>query len=164
MPETIRPVDDEALDLARQLICTSNYGALGTTEPETNAPMVTRIAFCAAPDGELISLVSMLSYHTKALIANPACSIMLGEPEDKGDPLTYPRITLQAKAGIIDHGTDEYQRLSKTYLDAYPKAKPYIGFTDFRFVKFTPEKAYLNGGFGKAFVLSSDDISKALNR
>jgi putative heme iron utilization protein len=69
--DPIRPTDDEARALARELIDTARFGALGVTDPETGAPMVTRIAVVPGPDGLPLTLVSTLSSHTAALDANP---------------------------------------------------------------------------------------------
>ena len=44
------------------------------------------------------------------------------------------------------------------YLAAYPKAKLYFDFGDFRMVEFTVKAAFLNGGFGQAFHLTPDDL------
>ncbi|HIP22733.1 MAG TPA: pyridoxamine 5-phosphate oxidase, partial [Rhodobacteraceae bacterium] len=84
----IRPVDDEARAIARGLLAEARYGALGVMLE--GAPFVTRIALNA--EGGIISLVSTLSQHTTALKANPRCSLLIGEPGPKGDPLTHARL------------------------------------------------------------------------
>lgn len=158
MTDPIRPTDDDARALARSLIDTARHAALGVLEPDTGAPMVSRIAVVPGPDGLPISLMSDLSHHTKALQNNPACSILLGEPGAKGDPLTHPRITLQAQARFIRHGETGHADLATHFLSKQPKARLYIGFDDFALVTFTIRQAFLNGGFGKAFVLSPKDL------
>jgi putative heme iron utilization protein len=161
MAETtpIRPTDDEARALARNLIDRARFAALGVIEPATGAPMVTRIGVTTAPDGVPLTLVSDLSHHTRALRANPACSLLLGEPGAKGDPLTHPRLTLQAGAAFLDRAAPEYAGLRAHYLARLPKAKLYIDFGDFHLVLLEPTGAYLNGGFGKAFVLTPEDLA-----
>ena len=52
----------------------------------------------------------------------------------------------------------EHNTLRDLYLARFPKAKLYIGFTDFAFYRFDIAKAHLNGGFGKAFVLTPADL------
>lgn len=159
MAETspIRPTDDEARDLAQALLAQAKFGAIGVTDPATGAPLVSRIAIgtdCGIP----ITLISDLSHHTKALRAHPQCSLLVGEPGPKGDPLTHPRLTVQAVAGFIDRNSEEHATLRSLWLDHQPKAKLYIDFTDFSFVRFTPSSAHLNGGFGKAFLLTQNDL------
>jgi putative heme iron utilization protein len=160
MPETspIRPTDDEARALARRLIEAARFGALGVCDPETEMPMVSRIALGTTLDGLPVSLVSDLSHHTTALRRDPRCSILVGEPGPKGDPLTHPRVTLQCQAQFVTRRQDEFGRLRDHYLETHPKAQLYIDFADFNFVKLLPRIAHLNGGFGKAFTLTPADL------
>ena len=158
MTDLIRPTDDEARALARDLIDAARFGALGVAEAETGLPLVARVAVGTSPGGQPLSLVSDLAHHTRALQANPACSLLLGEPGSKGDPLTHPRLTLQATARFLRHGEGGHAEMAAHYLRGHPKAKLYIGFADFSFALFEVTKAYLNGGFGKAFVLTAEDL------
>lgn len=153
----IRPTDAEARTLAHGLLATARFAALGVRDPDSGSPMVTRIALVpAAPDDPAaapLTLISSLSGHTSALDADPACSLLIGEPGEKGDPLTHPRLTLQARAEIADKAA-----LREHYLSHYPKALLYFDFADFRIMRFQPLVAHLNGGFGKAFRLLPDDL------
>ncbi|MGH1416480.1 MAG: HugZ family protein [Pelagimonas sp.] len=158
MTSPIRPTDDQARDLARDLIKTARFGALAVIGQD-GMPMVTRIATVPGLDGMPLSLVSDLSTHTQALKHNPTCALMLGEPGDKGDPLTHPRLSLQGRAGFIRHGQAEHSALSDHYLSLYPKAKLYIGFGDFSFLRLNVVRGFLNGGFGKAFELTANDLA-----
>jgi len=153
MTNPIRPTDDEARKLARDLLETARHGALGVLTNE-GAPMVTRVAILWH-DGTALTLVSDLSMHTKALLQDPFCSLLVGEPGDKGDPLTHPRMTLQCHAAERDKSC-----LRDVWLSAHPKAKLYFDFADFRILKLIPNEAHLNGGFGKAFHLRPDDLPK----
>ena len=150
--DPIRPTDNEARALARKLIQEARFGALATLLD--GAPFVTRIAL-APEQGSFLTLISDLATHTQALRANPAGSLLIGEPGPKGDPLTHPRMTLQVQA--------DFQKKSKALADAYlchqPKAQLYIGFGDFHIVRLTPEEAFLNAGFGKAYRLVPEDFT-----
>lgn len=157
-PTPIRPTDDDARTLGRALIDTAHFGALGVRDPETGAPLVSRIAVGTDGAGHPITLISDLSHHTRALTADPVCSLLVGEPGDRGDPLTHPRITLQCEAAFIDRASDTHASLRARYLAHQPKAQLYIDFGDFRFVRLQITGAHLNGGFGKAFVLTPDDL------
>lgn len=153
----IRPVDDTARHTARDLLDRARSAALAVTR-EDGTPFVTRVAFGLAPDGQPLTLVSALSHHTAALRINPVCALLIGEPGPRGDPLTHPRISLVARARLVPHGTDEYRELAAPYLRRQPKAKLYIGFTDFAFALFTVTEAHLNAGFGKAHSLTAGDL------
>lgn len=147
--DPFQPVDDEARQLARELMETARHGALGVLHEGT--PFVTRVAL-AYDDGTLLSLVSDLAPHTAGLRANPMASILIGEP-GKGDPLAHPRLTLTVTAEF----TDKSEK-ADAYLRRQPKAKLYISFADFHIVRLHPVAGHLNGGFGKAFRLSEDDL------
>ncbi len=157
MTNPIRPTDDAAREMARALLDKARFAALAVVLAD-GTPMVSRVAFGRAPDGTPLTLVSDLATHTGALRGNPACSLMVGEPGPKGDPLTHPRLTLQARAHFIRNGEDGYDDLAAHYLADHPKAKLYIGFADFSFALFTVQAGHLNGGFGKAFRLTATDI------
>lgn len=158
-PSPIRPTDDEARGLARSLVAGARHGALGVLDPDSGVPVVTRIAVVPGPDGTPLALVSDLSNHTRALRADPACSLLVGEPGAKGDPLTHPRLTIQARAAFVARDGDDHARLRGHYLARQPKAKLYIDFGDFSLVRLVPTGAFLNGGFGKAFVLTPEDLA-----
>lgn len=145
--DPIRPTDDEARALAARLLALG-HGALGTLSPETGAPVVTRVAWCHP-----LILASHLSGHTRALLANPLCSLLLGEPGDKGDALTHPRLTLHARARQVDKAAERDR-----WLNRHPKSALYFDFTDFIMLRLEVSGADLNGGFGKAFRLDPADL------
>lgn len=157
-PSPIRPTDDEARTLARNLIAQARFAALGVIDPDSGAPMVTRVAFGTTPQGGPLTLISDLSHHTRALKAQPAASLLLGEPGSRGDPLTHPRLTLQVQARFLRHGEAGHDDMAAHWLRDHPKSKLYIGFTDFSFALFDVTSAHLNGGFGRAFVMTPADL------
>jgi len=157
---TLRPVDDEARSIALGLINEARYGALGVIHPKSGAPFVSRVAVGLTENGGLVSLVSKLSQHTGAMHVNPACSLLLGEPGAKGDPLTHARLTVQCTARFVSRDDKTFAGLQKHYLLTHPKAKLYIGFGDFLFVRFNVEEAFLNGGFGFACTLTPADLGQ----
>ena len=77
----------------------------------------------------------------------------MGEPGPKGDPLTHPRLTLQARATRADKAA-----LRPSWLAAHPKTTLYYDFTDFLLLRLDPQGAHLNGGFGRAFRLTPEDL------
>jgi putative heme iron utilization protein len=158
--DPIRPTDDEARALARGLIDDARFGALGVIDPDSGAPMVTRIAVACDAEGGPVTLISDIAQHAQALAANPACSLLVGEPGDKGNPLVHPRLTLQCRAEPQDKATPDYAALRALYLQQQPKAKLYIDFGDFRLVRLAVQGALLNGGFGQAFRLTPDDLAR----
>ncbi|OBY26718.1 HugZ family pyridoxamine 5'-phosphate oxidase [Leisingera sp. JC1] len=157
MADVIRPTDDDARELARGLMTGARFAALGVLL-EGGQPLVTRVAFGLDPGGHPVSLISDLAQHTQALRQHPACSLMVGEPGSKGDALTHPRLSLLAEAAFVPRENPDHETLAAAYLAHQPKAKLYLQFADFSFVRFTVTAAHLNGGFGKAFRLAAADL------
>lgn len=151
-PDPVRPANDEARKLAKDLLGGARFGALAVRDPQTGAPYVARVGVVGHEGAPLI-LISTLSTHTRALTADPACSILLGEPGDKGDPLTHPRMTVMGTAEAADKAA-----LKDVWLTAIPKAALYYDFADFELKRIRPSQIHLNGGFGKAFLLLPDDL------
>ncbi|MEL6610108.1 MAG: pyridoxamine 5-phosphate oxidase [Pseudomonadota bacterium] len=147
-----RDLDAEARETIARLLATSTHAALGVIDPDHGGPAVSRIAF-AWIDGAAITLISSLSDHTKALALDARCSLMIGTPAARGDPLTHPRLMLTAMA--TPQRKDDWRA---SYLALRPKAGLYVDFTDFQFLKFEISAATLNGGFGKAYRLATSDL------
>jgi hypothetical protein len=155
--DVIRQTDAEAIRLTKTLIRAARFGALAVIEPGTGAPLASRVGVATDIDGAPLILISMLSAHTGALVADPRCSLLIGEP-GKGDPLAYPRISLACRAVRLERGSADQVRAERRYLNRNPKAKLYAGLGDFSFFRLEPGRASLNGGFGKAYLLERDDF------
>lgn len=156
-PNVIRPTDAEAIRLAKTLVRAARFGAIAVIEPETGSPFASRVGVATDIDGAPLILVSLLSAHTKALLADPRCSLLVGEP-GKGDALAYPRLSLACRAVRLETDDPAHARARRRYLNRNPKAKLYAGLGDFRLFRLEPERGSLNGGFGKAFLLGRDDL------
>jgi len=154
----IRPVDAEARTTVAQILTQARHGALAVLAPDTGAPSVTRVAIGQDLSGQPMTLISSLSAHTTALKADPRCSVLLGEPGEKGDPLTHPRLTLQCRAEFLDRDDPDHAARRAQYLRTQPKALLYIDFADFSFVRLTVSEGFLNAGFGKAYRLGPEDL------
>lgn len=160
MPEkrdVIRETDAEAIRLARTLLRSARHGALAVLDPVTGSPLASRVGVATDADGTPVILISILAAHTRALIADPRCSLLLGDP-GKGDALAHPRVTLACRAMRLDAGSPRHQRVARRYLNRNPKAKLYAELGDFSYFALTVESASLNGGFGKAYALAREDI------
>lgn len=155
--DVLRPTDDEAIRLAKTLLRTARFGALAFLDPETGAPSVSRVAVATDHDGTPITLISTLAAHTCGLMADPRCSLLVGEP-GKGDPLAHPRMTIACHAQKVAAEAPALERVRWRFLSRNPKSRLYSGFADFSFFRLVPMKASLNGGFGKAYALEADQL------
>lgn len=159
--KVLRETDDEAIALAKHLIGTARHGALAALPAQTGGfPNVSRVQLSTDFDGVPVMLVSALSPHMSAVMQNPECALLLGEP-GKGDPLAHPRMTIYATAKRIERGTEDHGRIRRRHLARHPKAELYADFGDFAFFRLEPDSASLNGGFGKAYALTASDLEIA---
>jgi len=153
----VRETDAEAIRQAKTLLRQARFGALAVLEPGTGQPLASRVGVATDVDGTPLILVSQLSAHTGAILADPRCSLLVGET-GKGDPLAHARMTLVCHATRLESGTDGHARAERRYLNRNPKAKLYVGLGDFAFFRLDVERASLNGGFGKAYLLTHGDL------
>lgn len=153
----IRETNDEARELAKELIRTARFGALAVNSSNPGFPSVSRTLVGLDTDGAPLILVSELSIHTKTIMADNKVAILLGEP-GKGDPVAHPRITITCEAKWIERSDPRFKNLRARFISRHPKAELYVDFADFRFYRLEPVSADLNGGFGKAFSLTPSDF------
>ena len=156
-PSVIRETDEDARNQARALMHTAAHAALAVIDPETGFPSISRVLIASDADGVPVILVSGLAAHTRALLKDPRASALFGEP-GKGDPLAHPRLTVRCSAERVERPSDAHDRIRVRFLKRHPKAKLYIDFPDFCFFRLIPLDASLNGGFGRAYILSSEDL------
>lgn len=155
--QLLRPTDDEARELARTLIRGARYMSLAVLDPSTGFPSVSRALTAIDLDGVPVVLVSALSGHTKGLTADSRCSLLAGEP-GKGDPLAHARITVFCEAEPVAREGAAHERIRARFLKRHAKAQLYVDFPDFMFFRLVPAQASMNGGFGRAFALSGEDL------
>lgn len=164
MQKQVNPINETNSDarvLARQLIRTARFGAIGVLQ-EDGSPLVSRVLVGTDTNGNPIILISELSEHTKAITKDNRVSLLLGEPK-KGDPVAHPRISIQGNATMVPRQSEQYAQFRARFIAKHPKSELYIGFADFHIFKVEATAGNLNGGFGKAFHLTpSDFLSEGL--
>lgn len=154
--DPIRPTTEEARALARGLIAETRHATLGTLDPDTGIPLVTRIALQSDHDGTPLALLSGLAAHSRALAADPRAGLMLAADPGKGDAMTHARLSILGRAVLAEADT----ALRDRWLARDPKARVYFDLPDFRFWRIEPLSGLLNAGFGQAFRLGAADMLK----
>lgn len=157
-PSVLRETDDEARKLARITLRSARSASIGVIEPASEGfPFVSRVLLGIDTDGTPVILVSALSTHTKALIADNRCSLLTGEI-GKGDPLAHSRLTVQCQAEKVGRDSEVHARIRERFVRRHPKSQLYVDFPDFTFFRLVPQRASLNGGFGRAYALEGTDL------
>jgi hypothetical protein len=140
---------------AKKLLREGRSGALATLMQGSGDPYCSLVNVATAADGAPLLLISTLAIHTKNLIADPRCSLMIDERKP-GDPLEGGRVMLMGTAAPTD---DPQAR--RRYLARQPEAEMYAGFTDFSFYRMAIDSVHLVAGFGRIVDLAPQDVLTA---
>jgi putative heme iron utilization protein len=136
---------------ARRLLRGARAASLATVK--NGKPHAALVTFAAATDLSLLLLLSRLSEHTRHVLENPNCALLVvGQPVEI-NPQTAPRVSFAAEAEQIEDA-----RLKARFLAIHPYAALYADFADFSLWRLTPVEALWVGGFGQARRLRAKDL------
>lgn len=131
---------------ARCLLRAARSAVLATSHK--GAPFASLVTPAFAADLAAVMWLSRLSDHTRHLMEEPRCALMVQGAATGPNPQTAPRVTLTGRAEQI-----EDEGLKARWLAIHPYAAMYAGFSDFSLWRVVPEGAHLVGGFARAFRL-----------
>ncbi|KAL1211548.1 hypothetical protein V5N11_023556 [Cardamine amara subsp. amara] len=145
----LSPVDE-----IRTVLNGSVRGMLSTfSQKYEGYPSGSMVDFACDDDGSPILAVSSLAVHTKDLLANPKCSLLIArDPEDR----TGLRITLHGDAVLVSD--KDQAAVRSAYLAKHPNAF-WVDFGDFSFMRIEPKVVRYVSGIATAF-LGSGEFSK----
>jgi heme iron utilization protein len=146
------PVADSPIWQARKLLRSARSACLATVAK--GQPFASLVTPACMPDGALLMLLSRLSEHTRHLIADPHCSVMVSGTAESANPQTTPRVTVTGVAEVVNDPA-----LKARYLAVHPYASLYADFGDFATWRIAPAGALLVAGFGRAFRLKGADLA-----
>jgi putative heme iron utilization protein len=150
----IRETDHTARDLARSMLREMRHATLCVTDPATGFPHVSRIVCQTDPGGQPIALLSGIAAHSRALTHDARAGLMVERQLEKGDPMTWPRLSLQVMAERLPADPDRRDR----WLAQHTRSTLFIDLPDFNFWQLTLQSGFLNAGFGAAYRLTPDDL------
>ena len=147
----------------RELLHSRRVAALGTITDE-GAPFVSMVPFALAPvPGCIVIHVSGLAAHTRYLLARPAVSLLVVQPEVPGEPVhALPRATLEGQARIPVPDSEAWRACRAAYLQRFPDAQPMTQLGDFMFVAIDLQGARQVAGFGSARSIDGEELRLAL--
>ena len=137
---------------ARRLLRATRGGCLATSAK--GQPFASLVTPACMPDGALLLLLSRLSEHTRHLLADPRCSVMVSGTAETRNPQTAPRATITGTAEVVDD-----KALKARYLAIHPYASLYADFGDFATWRVAPAAGQLVGGFARAYRLKAADLT-----
>ncbi|KAJ4850716.1 hypothetical protein Tsubulata_004192 [Turnera subulata] len=129
-------------------------GMLSTfSEKYEGYPSGSMVDYACDADGSPILAVSSLAVHTKDLLANPKCSLLVArDPEDRTDLV----ITLHGDAVSVPE--EDRASIRTAYLAKHPNAF-WVDFGDFHFIRIVPKVGRYVSGVATA-LLGSGEFSK----
>jgi putative heme iron utilization protein len=136
---------------ARCLLRAARAGTLATSAK--GQPYASLVTPACMPDGSLLLLLSRLAEHTRHLLADPRCSVLVSGAPVSENPQTTPRVTVTGAAEVVHD-----KALKSRYLAVHPYATLYADFGDFSTWRIVPAAGILVGGFARAFRLKAADF------
>ncbi|WOG97986.1 hypothetical protein DCAR_0417327 [Daucus carota subsp. sativus] len=113
-------------------------------------PSGSMVDFACDANGSPILAVSSLAVHTKDLLANPKCSLLVPkDPEDRTDLV----ITVHGDAVSVPEG--EKEAIRAAYLARHPDAF-WVDFGDFQFLRIEPKVVRFVSGVATALLGSGE--------
>ena len=128
---------------ARRLLRAARVGTLATSA--NGHPFASLVTPACAPDLSILMLLSRLSPHTRHLMADPRCSVLVAGVPESANPQTTPRVTVSGTAEALQDPAAKSR-----FLAIHPYAALYADFGDFSLFRLTPADAQFVGGFARA--------------
>ncbi|KAL0916820.1 hypothetical protein M5K25_014361 [Dendrobium thyrsiflorum] len=139
------------LEEVRTILDNSIRGMLSTFSKEHEGyPSGSMVDFACDHDGSPVLAVSRLAVHSKNLLENPKCSLLVAkDPEDRTDIV----ITLFGDAVSVSE--DDKEAVRAAYLRRHPNAF-WVDFGDFCFIQIRPKFVHFVSGVATALLGSGD--------
>lgn len=137
---------------ARCLLRAARVGTLATSDK--GQPFASLVTPACTPDLGILMLLSRLSPHTRHLMADGRCSILVAGEAETANPQTAPRVTV---TGVAVPEPDPAAKAR--FLAIHPYAALYADFGDFGIWRLQPTAGQMVGGFGRAHRLTQGDLT-----
>ncbi len=142
---------------ARKLLRAIRVGTLATAvreEGRQGQPFASLVTPACTPDLSILLFLSDLWEHTRHLMADPRCSVLVSGAPVSANPQTSPRVTVTGLAETTDDPA-----MKARFLAVHPYASLYADFADFRLWRIRPMAALFVGGFARAVRLKAGDLT-----
>jgi putative heme iron utilization protein len=136
---------------ARRLVRAAASATLATQSD--GQPFASLVTPATAPDFAPLLWLSTLSEHTRHLLREPRCALLLAGRPAEANPQTAPRITLTGTAERIEDAA-----LKARWLARHPYAAMYAEFADFALWRIAIGGALYVGGFARAHRIRAADL------
>ncbi len=137
---------------SRRLLRAARVGTLATSAK--GQPFASLVTPACAPDMSVLLLLSSLSEHTRHLMAEPRCSILVCGQAASANPQTAPRLTVTGLAKQVQDAA-----LKARFLAVHPYAELYADFGDFGIWCVKPAAGLYVGGFARAHRVNQQGLT-----
>ena len=133
-----------------------------STLTDTGQPNISYAPFVTDDDGFFYVFLSQLASHTQDLLNQPVASIMLMEDEQNSRQLfARQRITYHCAINIIQSGYKTYDEILNNFESSFGSIIPLLrNLPDFILFKLSPTEGRYVEGFGKAYELAGENLTK----
>jgi putative heme iron utilization protein len=139
-------VSVKAAKNARELLLKEYRGVLSThSQAVPGYPFGSVVPYCLDGTGLPLILISRIAQHTRNLLADPRCSLLVGERAAE-DVQAAGRLTLLAQAQRLEEA--EVAQAAQRYYRSFPESQDYHLVHDFDFWRLEPVRWRFIGGFG----------------
>ena len=153
-------MDQQSEQTLAHLIRSTRIAALGTLHD--GEPNLAMVAYAFASDYSAFYIhVSKLGKHTTDMENDPRVSLLITETDDRrADPQTLIRTSIRGAAEIVPRTDPSYAHIKNIYLERFPEAHQLFSLGDFHLWKITPKAGRFVAGFGRAFNLVPEILTK----
>ena len=133
-----------------------------STLTEAGHPNISYAPFIEDDTGCFYLFLSRLASHTQDLLNQPLASILLMEDEQNSRQLfARQRITYQCNINIIQTDDTSYSDILDSFENSFASIIPLLrNLPDFILFKLSPTEGRYVQGFGKAYQLAGEGLSK----
>ncbi|CAA0829930.1 FMN binding [Striga hermonthica] len=138
----------------KTILSHTSRGVLSTVSLKYNGyPSGSMVDFACDAFGSPLLAVSSLAVHTKDLLANPKCSLLVAkDPEDRSD------LVIVVHGDATPVSKDDKEAVRTAYLSKHPNAF-WVNFGDFQFLRIEPQVVRYVSGVATA-LLGSGEFTK----
>ncbi len=138
-------MDKKTITAARNLLHTLDAGVLSTISQKLDGyPFGSTVPYCLDANNNPIVLISSIAEHTKNIIENPKCSLLVAPSTD--DVQAHARLCV---IGLMEQvSAENTEEIAARYYRYFPHAQDYHKAHNFDFYRLSPQTHRYIGGFG----------------